>query len=465
MTLRTACELAIIGGGPAGMAAATQASALGIDTLVLDEQPAPGGQIHRGIETVQATRAADMRILGEDYAEGAVLTATFRASGAAYEPGSVVWQALEDGRIGVSCDGASRMLTARRILITTGAMERPVPLPGWTLPGVMGAGAAQTLLKASGMVPDVPVAIIGTGPLIYLIAAQFVRAGVQIAAVLLTAPEVGMADAIKLLPGAMRSGRTLLKGLAWRSELRSAGVRMLHGVSRPVIEGAGQVESVSYTHGGVRHRTPVGLVLLHNGVIPNTQLSLATRCKHEWDARQQYWRPQTDEWSATSHARIAVAGDGAGIMGARAAASQGRMAALDAAVRLGKIDAARRDAMVSDDRAELERQHALREMLDRLFQPAQELLAPTGIGGVVCRCEDVTVSELEDAVEKGCTDVNRVKAFTRCGMGPCQGRMCGPTVAQVIARKLGQTPDVPGQFRIRLPVRPISLAELAELQT
>ena len=465
MTPRTTCELAIIGGGPAGMAAATQAAALGIDVLVLDEQPAPGGQIYRGIETVQATRTSDLRILGDDYAEGAALAAAFRASGAAYEPGSMVWQALEDGRIGVSCNGSSRLLTAQRILFATGAMERPVPIPGWTLPGVMGAGAAQTLLKASGMVPDVPVAIIGNGPLIYLIGAQFVRAGVKLAAVLLTAPEVGMADAIKLLPGAMRSGRTLFKGLAWRSELRSAGVRMLHGVSRPVIEGAGQVESVSYTHGGVRHRTPAGLVLLHNGITPNTQLSLATRCRHEWDARQQYWRPHTDEWGASSHARIAVAGDGATIMGARAAASQGRMAALDAAVRLGRIDLARRDMLARDDRAELERQHALREMLDRLFQPTKELLAPASIGSVVCRCEDITVSEVEDAVDKGCTDVNRVKAFTRCGMGPCQGRMCGPTAAQVIARKLGQTPDEPGQFRIRLPVRPIPLAELAELRT
>jgi bacterioferritin-associated ferredoxin len=284
-------------------------------------------------------------------------------------------------------------------------------------------------------------------------------------AVLLTAPEVGMADAIKLLPGAMRSGRTLLKGLAWRSELRSAGVRMLHGVSRPVIEGAGRVESVSYTHDGVRHRVTAGLVLLHNGVIPSTQLSLSTRCRHEWDSRQQYWQPQTDEWGATSHARIAVAGDGAGILGARAAASLGRLAALDAAVRLGKIDVARRDAMAGADRAELARQRSLRDVLDRLFLPSQELLAPTSVGSIVCRCEDVTVSELEDAVEKGCTDVNRVKAFTRCGMGPCQGRMCGPTAAQVIARALGQTADVPGQFRIRLPVRPIPLAELAELQS
>src|SRR6202041_1850765 len=108
-----------------------------------------------------------------------------------------------DGRIGVSCDGTSRMLTAQRILFATGAMERPVPIPGWTLPGVMGAGAAQSLLKASGVVPDVPVAIVGTGPLICLIAVQLARAGVPLAGVLLTAPEIGMTDALKALPSVL----------------------------------------------------------------------------------------------------------------------------------------------------------------------------------------------------------------------------------------------------------------------
>jgi thioredoxin reductase len=136
---RTSCQLAIIGAGPAGMAAATQAVALGLDTVVLDEQPAPGGQIYRAIETVQTARTDDLRILGEEYAEGAALAASFRAAGAAYEPDSTVWQALENGRIGVSCGGAAHMLSAERILFATGAMERPVPIPGWTLPGVMAA--------------------------------------------------------------------------------------------------------------------------------------------------------------------------------------------------------------------------------------------------------------------------------------------------------------------------------------
>ena len=176
------CELAIVGGGPAGMAAAATAASLDLDTVLLDEQSEPGGQIYRGIEAVQRNRAGDLKVLGEEYAEGAALAEAFRASGCAYEPGSTVWQARGDGVIGMSRGGASRMLPAQCILLATGAMERPVPIPGWTLPGVMGAGAAQSLLKAPGLVPDGPVVIVGAGPLIYLIAAQFVRASVPIAA-------------------------------------------------------------------------------------------------------------------------------------------------------------------------------------------------------------------------------------------------------------------------------------------
>jgi NADPH-dependent 2,4-dienoyl-CoA reductase/sulfur reductase-like enzyme len=274
-----------------------------------------------------------------------------------------------------------------------------------------------------------------------------------------------MTDALKSLPSILRSGRSLLKGLAWRSELRGLGIPMLHGVTRPVVEGIRQAEAVSYTHDGMQHRLAAGLVLLHNGVIPNTQLSLAARCAQEWDAEQYCWRPATDAWGATNHARIAVAGDGAGILGAHAAASLGRLAALDAATRLGKLDPAPRDRMAGEHYAELAGQQALREVLDRLFPPTAALLAPTGAADIVCRCEEITVAELRTAVAQGCTDANRVKAFTRCGMGPCQGRMCGPTAAEVIARLLHQRADEPGQFRVRLPVRPVPVAELAGLLT
>ena len=459
MTGRSACDFAVIGGGPAGMAAATEAVRLGLDTLLIDEQPEPGGQIYRAIETVARARPGELAMLGEEYAAGAALAAAFRASGAGYEPGGIVWQVRDDGQVGVSQGGASRLVAARRVLVATGAMERPVPIPGWTIPGVMGAGAAQALLKASGLVPAGPAVLVGTGPLLYLIAAQLVRAGATIAGLLLTAPEPGIGAAMK----ALRGGRALFKGLAWIRELRAAGVPMLYGVSRPAIEGEGRAAAVSFTQDGRRQRIAASVVLLHNGVVPAAALGLAAGCRQSWDAAQHCWRPECDAWGATSRERIAVAGDGAGVLGATAAACRGRLAALDAAMRLGKIDAARRDRMARRDRAELARQEALRGVLDRLFAPAAELLAPAGGDDIVCRCEEITAAELNDAVAAGNDDLNRVKAFTRCGMGPCQGRLCGPVAAEVVARALGRPVAEIGQLRVRLPVRPLPLAELAEL--
>ena len=236
---------------------------------------------------------------------------------------------------------------------------------------------------------------------------------------------------------------------------------MVLPVSR--IDGTKRAEGVHYDAGGTRKRITAGLVLLHEGVIPNVQLSLSTRCRHVWDELQECWHPQTDEWGATSEARIAVAGDGAGIHGALSAEPLGRLAALDAAFRLGRIDQAERDREAAPERAALARYSRIRPLLDRLFRPIPAMLVPADADTIVCRCEEVTVGALREAVRLGGDDPNRAKVFTRCGMGPCQGRMCGPTVAAVIARESGRSIRDVGTYRIRIPVRPVPLMAFAEL--
>jgi len=248
---------------------------------------------------------------------------------------------------------------------------------------------------------------------------------------------------LKVLPGVLRAGRSLLKGLAWRSELRSVGVQMVHGVSQPMVEGSSRAEAVCYNQGGLQHRLEAGLVLLHNGVGSEhaAQLRCGVASRHGMRANTA-GGPLTDDWGATNHARIAVAGDGAGILGARAAANLGRLAALDTAddwassiwrgaiawpLKIAWIGAAARVA----------------RGVDKLFPPAADLLAPVGATTSSVAVRRSRLHELQDAVAQGLHDANRVKAFTRCGMGPCQGRMCGAAAAEVIARALGQTADQP----------------------
>jgi len=457
------CDLAVVGAGPAGLAAATLAASLGLNTLLLDEQDQPGGQIYRAIGRIARERPGDLDLLGEEYRRGIKLADAFAASGAAYAPGSTVWQAGADGRLAVTWGGEARMLSARRILLATGAMERPVAIPGWTLPGVMGVGAAQTLLKASGLVPDVPTVLLGSGPLLYLVASQLLRAGAPLRAVLATTPASRLGAGLADLPRALLAGRDLWKGFGWMKAIRDAGVPLLRGVTDPVIEGGERATAIAFNEAGERRRFEAGLVLLHQGIVPNLQLTLAARCAHVWDEVPRCWRPQTDPWSATSEDRIAVAGDGAGIAGARAAEALGRRAALDAACRLGRIGTAERDRRGRDAQAEYARQTRVRPLLDRMFAPMPAMLAPAAPDTIVCRCEEVTLADLRAAMAFGAADPNQAKVFTRCGMGPCQGRMCALTIAEIISRERNLPMREVGLFRTRIPVKPVALAALARL--
>ncbi|MGH7115488.1 MAG: FAD-dependent oxidoreductase [Stellaceae bacterium] len=281
-------DLAVIGGGPAGMAAAIAAAERGLDTILFHDQPAPGGQIYRSIE--QISRDGRLDALGEEYRRGVDLLSAFRESGAQYAPGSIVWQTAPDGRVGVTDGDGARVIRAERIVLATGALERPVAVPGWTLPGVMGAGAVQSLLKSAAIVPDVPVVIAGSGPLIYLVAIQLAHAGCPIAALLVTTPAGRIAGALKELPRAPLAGRGLAKGVSWMHEVRRLGIPTANSVAGLSIKGTRRAEAVHYQADGKPKLIEAGLVLVHEGVIPNIQLSLSTRCDHVWDEGQECWR-------------------------------------------------------------------------------------------------------------------------------------------------------------------------------
>ena len=446
-------DFLVIGGGPAGMAAAALAAELGLDTLIVDEQDAPGGQIYRGIE-----RAEPRSGLGADYLAGAPLAAALRASGAAYLPATAVWHVDPDGTVALLSGGTSCTLRARRILVATGAIERPVPIPGWTLPGVMTAGAAQIMLKTAGLVPTGRAVLAGQGPLLWLVAAQLARTDAPPSLILETTPHANYHAAARLLPSALwPARRALAKGLGLIREVRRAGIPIVHRVTGLAALGRDKVERVAWNGG----EAPADLLLLHEGVIPNTQISLGLQLDHRWDAGQLCWRPEADEWGATALSTISIAGDGGGIAGAEAAALSGRLAALDAASFLDRIQPAERDRRARPLRRALQRELSIRPFLDALYRPARPLLLPAD-DTIVCRCEEVAAGQIRRAARLGAQGPNQAKAFTRCGMGPCQGRICGTIVSQLMADALGEPIAAVGAYRPRAPYKPVTLGALAE---
>ncbi len=448
-------DLAVIGAGPAGLAAAATAAGLGLDTVLVDEQPAPGGQIYRGAE---AAGAAQRAILGADYTAGGRLIDEFRRSGAEYRPGTQVWRIGPDGVLDCSAGGTVR---ARRLVLATGAAERPVAFPGWTLPGVMTAGAAQIMMKAGGLLPTGRVVLAGTGPLLLLVAVQLLDAGVQVVALAeTTRAGARLRAAFAARPGFV-ADPTLRKGAKLLARLRRHGVRQVHGVRSLEALGTDRLAAVRISRSARRHQViEADLLLVHFGVTPDLQAARSAGLPVNWDSDQFALSPVVDRWGRSSNPALFVAGDGAGIAGAVAAALRGRLAGLAVAADLGRINAAERDRRAAPVQAALTRELRVRPLLERWFKPAVDLLYPAD-ETLICRCESVTAGQLRQAARRSGPDANAVKAVTRCGMGPCGGRQCGAALARLTAEVHGLPPDACLPPRVRPPIRPVRLGMLA----
>jgi NADPH-dependent 2,4-dienoyl-CoA reductase/sulfur reductase-like enzyme len=452
-------DLIVIGAGPAGLSAALTAAAEGLRVLLLDEQARPGGQIYRHITAVSPDHAAR---LGPDYQHGATLTERLTASEIETRYGALVWTVDRDLTVTVQQAGRSFQVRAPQLIAATGAMERPSPLHGWTLPGVMNAGAAQILLKTAGSVPSGIVVLVGGGPLLLLVACQLLDAGAPVAAVVETSPPGNRWYALRHLAGALQAPSYLLKGLGLLWRLKKAGVPMFTGATDVRIDGQERVSAVAFKAGGKKHRIASDTVLLHHGVVPNTQLSRFMRVEHRWDEHQLAWHPVVDDGYQTSLPGFRIPGDGAAIAGALAAEASGALAAIAAMHALVHIDSAKANALSAPWRMQRQRHERIRPFLDALYRPPAWLSAPSD-DTVVCRCEEVTAGRIREMAHLGCQGPNQTKFFSRCGMGPCQGRQCGITVSQILATTLDRPMQDIGSYRIRAPLKPIPLASVAAL--
>ena len=455
-------QLAVIGAGPAGLAAATVAAEQGIEVAVIDEQVAPGGQVYRAMDSIPQHRA---RQLGDEYQRGRELVSAFRASSANYFPETQVWSLNGRREIGLLQQGRASTVTADQVVIASGAMERPVPFPGWTLPGVMNAGAGQILFKAHGIVPGDGVVLAGSGPLLLLLAWQYLHAGVGVKALLDVTPMMNHLYALPGLPRALLAGHYITKGMRYKRDLKRAGISTLHNVRSLRAQGEDSLQAVSFLHSGREQSLETAVLLVHFGVIPHTQLGRVAGCRHVWDDSQLCWRPHLDGWGRTSVDGILVAGDGGGIGGARTAEHAGRVAAFQALYALGVLDRTTRQRLARNDRKWMREESHIRPFLEAFFRISDDMLQVVDDDTLVCRCEEVSAGQIRAAVADGHRDTNQVKFLTRCGMGPCQGRQCGEAVSHIVAVASGQAIQDIGHYRERPPVNPLTLGQLAGLHS
>jgi NADPH-dependent 2,4-dienoyl-CoA reductase/sulfur reductase-like enzyme len=455
-------EVAVVGAGPAGLSAALAAAQAGAQVTLIDGYGRPGGQYFR-----QAAAELRVNCPMRHQREGQALWEKVSTAGVRYLQETVVWGAFEGNLLGLHGPQGPAYLQAHAIILATGAYDRPVAFPGWTLPGVMTAGAAQALLKQQRILPGKRILLAGTGPLQLVLAAELVCAGADVVAVLEGARL--FAKAVRHAGALWGQWQRLAEGLSSRLTLLRKGVPFRLGWGIIAAHGTDQVESVTITRldsqwrhiQGSEETLACDTLCLGYGFIPSNTLSRLLGSKQEWRPELGGEVPQRDRHMQTSVPGIYAVGDGAGVGGGPLAMLEGQIAGIAAAAqtghRMGEVE-----RTIQRLAPALGRERRFQQMYAALFTPGAGLYEWSRDDTILCRCEEITQAEVRRAISLGGDSSNEVKAVIRCGMGDCQGRMCSHLVAHFIARETDRPVTEVGLFRPRPPVFPVPVLALGQ---
>lgn len=459
-------KVAIIGAGPAGLSAADTFITHGIQPIVIDEAPRPGGQAFR---TAAPGLDLDMaRLLGSEYSKYQRTHARAErvCERADYRPKTLAWS-IHEGELYTHGPSGTASIGFDAVVLATGATDRIFPVAGWTRPGVFTLGAAQVLLKDQGHLIGRKVIFCGSSPLLYLAALQYHLSGAEVVAVLDT---TGFGDKVMALPKLTSNPATLWRGLSYMRELRSAGVRLEHGVELLEFQdssGGGEAHAgvgavLFRSRHGVEETIACDAAALGFGLRPEAQLAALADCRFRYDPIFRQWFPITDS-DGRGGERVYLAGDGAAIGGADAAELSGRLAAFAALTDFGLAVPAQEAARL---RRQLTRLKRFQEGLARAFSWPVSRTGSLDDTTVVCRCENVTAGDLRRSVGAniGPREINRIKAMTRCGMGRCQARFCAHAAAEIVAGELRQPLEFIGMLRGQTPVKPLPISSAFEIE-
>ena len=451
-------EIAIVGAGPAGVAAAVTAARAGASVMLLDEYARPGGQYYKqpahadGGPTYPHSLASNIQ-QGRELLEG------LSHPGIDLQCNTLAWNiSAEELVLDLYSPAGARALQAQRIILCAGATERAMPFPGWTLPGVIMAGASQLMLKAHGLLPGKRFLLAGTGPLLQLTAVQLLEAGAQIAAL------VELRSRTEFFKNATHLWRyrdKLGQGFANLQKLIQARVpiKFGHTIARAVgqtevsgavimkVDGDGQPISGSET------TFEVDTICLNYGFTPATELPRIAGCEQYFDQDYATYATATNHNLETSIAGIFAAGETRGMGGAEVAVIEGQLAGSVAAQQLG-FSPPTDQSELSDKRLQA---RAVAGVLGKMFQLKPGLCALAADDVPVCRCEEVSAGEVRAAIRNGVVQLNQLKPWTRAGMGRCQGRICDEILRQIVAAETGLPLWEIQPFTARTPVKPVPL--------
>lgn len=453
------CDIAVLGAGPAGANAALAALAYGFSVTLIDEQSQPGGQVWRA----KSPAILDAPATHEGQA-GDALRSAVGSSDIQHLGQTRLWQIERDGPLWVLHllrHGRIEQVTARALILASGAREYVQPVPGWTTPGVLGLAGATALFKQDLALPGQETVVSGTGPLVFFVASEIRRLGGCVAAVV-TPNSRG--DWLRALPAMASRPDLLRRGATWVVDLMLARVPIhwRHAVSG--VAGDSRVTGVAirkldndWSPVGIGQKIACDSLCLGNGLIPAVEAPQIAGLPLEHRPELGGWVPQSGPDGTTGVEGLFLCGDGAGIRGALAAEIHGGLAGLAAAGFLGADTGAERRAL----RSRWARAARFGMAMTALSRPRPGLAALATGDTVLCRCENLTARAIAAEIDGGAGSTNAVKSGLRAGMGPCGGKFCQTAIARMIAAAGSRAEqDVPPPTP-RPPLRPVPVTAMA----
>ena len=461
-------ELLIIGGGPAGITAATEAARMGVSVALIDENQHLGGKVFSLTgDTIQGSASDKIeknlrrQILKDFDRFGDKISVYLNTE---------VWDIVDQRMVLLySNEGSAghvKRIKGRKLIISVGAFEKAIPFPGWTLPGVFSIVGLNTLVKKR-ILPGERFLLAGSGPLQLVLADHLIHTGAKLSAIVNAASLRDIAaNALQLFTSIdclrLRSGVEYL----WHIKKQKVPIYSSYIISKAY--GSNEVEKAEIVKvdrswnpiRGTEKEISVDTVAYGFGLIPFTELTRLCGCKHIYDERLGYWRVELNERMETNVPGVFAAGDSLTIKGYSAAIEEGRVAALEACTQLDRVDRREADRLLRPSLRKLKRFNRFGQIMDAISTPRPGIFNILSDDTIVCRCEEVTVRDVISAVADGARDVNDIKRRTRLGMGHCQGRFCGQVINELIWRLTGvrKQREI---FTPRTPAKPVPFACLA----
>lgn len=459
-------DICVIGGGPAGIAAALEAAKSGVHVTLIDERPELGGQIYRRFPNEFQVNESelDKKYLDREYQEAKSLIKEVENYKGKIEKivEAKVWGIFPNKEVVFILNEKNIKLKCRKLILSEGAYERPAPFPGWTLPGVYTAGGAQSLLKTQRVLPGKKFLLSGTGPLQLVLANQLVKVGAEVVAVLEASSQLNF----KHLAALGRNIPLMKEGLDYLKNLRNAKVPFLKGHTIVEALGSDELEAAVYAKvdrdwkpiPGTEKEVEIDTVCLGYGFVSSTWLTQYCGCEHKYNDTLGCWVPVCDEKMETSVRGVYAAGDCAGVTGHLAALEEGRIAGISVSRELEAISQEEANKRYRPLVKKLMRVRKFQSAMNQISKIRPGLYSRLTDDTIICRCEEVTLGKVKEMLRyEGNIDLNAVKRMTRTGMGNCQGRMCMTAIADVIAIEKQVPQKDLGFVTYRPPAMPIPL--------